>query len=160
MDKYKCWEWWRELVVKSLPGLPWTNDPRESRLFWGDAPPDDPKIPDCFPGAPTFESVLQESNFHSFVKIKPFKFLNPKIPYSLNISSDFFPGASIGLQDLNQFMYRNWTENFHLELGVADTAFFQKNEYFHWMNNQKNFWMNIFFEWMLSFFWMNFFLNE
>ena len=51
---------------------------------------------------------------------------------------------------------------------------FQKNEYFHWMNNQKNFWMNIFlneysvfflneffFEWIIFFFlneyfwWMN-----
>ena len=39
---------------------------------------------------------------------------------------------------------------------------FQKNEYFHWMNNQKNFWMNIFFEWMLSFFfeWIFFWMNN
>ena len=39
---------------------------------------------------------------------------------------------------------------------------FQKNEYFHWMNNQKNFWMNIFFEWILSFFfeWIFFWMNN
>ena len=45
-----------------------------------------------------------------------------------------------------------WDNGGHHQVGVADTAFFKKNEYFHWMNNQKNFWMNVFFEWMLSFF--------
>ena len=55
----------KTMRVKSLPGLPWTNDPRESRLFWGDAPPADPKIPDCFPGA---------LNFNQFTRIEQTKF--------------------------------------------------------------------------------------
>ena len=34
------------------------------------------------------------------------------------------------------------------KVGVADTAFFKKNEYIHWMNNQIIFSMNKFFEWI------------
>ena len=38
---------------------------------------------------------------------------------------------------------------------------FQKNEYFHWMNNQIIFWMNKFFEWIfLPYYWMNFWMNQ
>ena len=61
------------------------------------------------------------------------------------------------------------------KVGVADTAFLKKNEYFHWMNNQIIFsmnkffewiflpyyWMNKFFEWIfLPYYWMNFWMNQ
>ena len=41
-------------------------------------------------------------------------------------------------------------------VGVFDNPIFQLNEYFHWMNNFRFFWMNKFVEWIIrKFFWMN-----
>ena len=38
---------------------------------------------------------------------------------------------------------------------------FSRNDYFHWMNNQIFFWMNIFFEWIfLPYYWMNCWMNQ
>ena len=71
------------------------------------------------------------------------------------------------LSDLNK------DKLFHIKVGVADTAFFKKNEYFHWMNNQKTFeWIfslnecsafflnEFFFEWIIFFFEWIFLMNE
>ena len=68
--------------------------------------------------------------------------------YSRNLSLPCCPAAKLRRS--------LWVD---LKVGVNDTAFLKKNEYFYWMNNQI-FWMNIFWINNQFYFWMNILLNE